>query len=123
MLKTLILIASQLHRQEQISFLESIPELELLEPACDFQSFWEALCSQHPDLVIFDESLFAEPGLQPLRRLKAEYPETACIVFAGKYQQMAQAAAAGADHVLLRGFSAKEFFLALTDIHHKRKTT
>ncbi len=123
MLKTLTLIASQLHRQEQISFLESIPELDLLEPANNLQSFWDALYSHHPDLVIFDESLFLEPGLQPLRRLKAEYPGTACLVLAGKYQQMEQAAAAGADRVLLRGFSAKEFFLALADIHNKRKTT
>ena len=123
MLKTLILIASQLHRQEQISFLESIPELDLLQPADDLQSFWDALCSHHPDLVIFDESLFAEPGLLPLRRLKAEFPETACLVFAQKYQQVEQAVAAGADRVLLRGFSATEFFSALTDIYRKRKTT
>ncbi len=123
MLKTLILIPSHLHRPEQISFLKSIPELDLLEPARNLQSFWEALYTHHPDLVIFDESLFAEPGLQPLRRLKAEFPETACLVFARKYQQMDQAAAAGADRVLLRGFSAKEFFLVLTDLHDKRKTT
>lgn len=122
MLKTLILITANRYRQEQISFLRSVPDLDLLEPVETPQAFWQALASQPPDLVILDESLFSDPGPALLARLKKEYPKITCLVFAEKYQQIEAATAAGADRVLLRGFSAKEFFRVLGEIHSIRKT-
>ena len=120
MFKTLVLLAANRYHQEQISFLRSVPGLELLEPTETPQAFWQALCLQHPNLVILDESIFLDPDLALLARLKSVFPEIACMVFAERFQQMERAAAAGADCVLLRGFSAKEFFHALEGIHQKR---
>ena len=120
MLKTLVLLASNRYRQAQISFLQSVPELDLLEPAEDSQTFWQILYNQHPDLVILDESIFGDPDLALLTRLKRAFPQIACLVFAEKHQHMERASAAGANRVLLRGFSAKEFFHALEGIHQKR---
>jgi DNA-binding response OmpR family regulator len=123
MLKTLVLITANRYRQEQISFLRSVPDLDLLEPVETLQAFWQTLSAQRPDLVILDEVLFSDSGLGLFVRLKSEFPEIISLVFAEKYQQIQVATTAGADRVLLRGFSAKEFFVTIGEIHSMRKIT
>ncbi len=113
MLRTLALISTHLFQQEQVSFLRSVPGLEILPPVCSPQELWAAACRLQPDLAILDESLFLDPDLATLRRLKAQFPGLICLVIAGRTQQIEPAIAAGADRVLLRGFSAREFFLAV----------
>jgi DNA-binding NarL/FixJ family response regulator len=113
MLRTLALISTHLFQQEQVSFLRSVPGLEVLPPVCSPQEFWSAACRLRPDLAILDESLFLDPNLATLHQLKAQFPAMFCLVIAGRTQQIAPAIAAGADRVLLRGFSAREFFQAV----------
>jgi DNA-binding NarL/FixJ family response regulator len=99
-------------RRELLSFLKSIPDLELLNaPEGGLSSdALEADESRAVDLLIFDILSRDYDNWAALRDIRAQYPFTYCIMLIASPQQMAGAGAAGTDHTLLAGFSAAEFF-------------
>jgi DNA-binding NarL/FixJ family response regulator len=101
-----------------LSFIKSIPELELLNaPVGGLSSdTLEADQSKVVDLLIFDILSRDYDDWAELRGIKARLPRACCITLVISPQQMALAQAAGADQVLLRGFSTQEFLKRLPDL-------
>lgn len=94
-------------RHELLSFLRAVPSLNLLSPQID-----EGL----PDLVVLDASEPSPDDAALLRRLRTRMPTAHSIALVSSPRQMAEMREAGADRVLLAGFSAAEFFQALDDL-------
>jgi DNA-binding NarL/FixJ family response regulator len=86
--------------------LSAIPGMDALEPADDGASALDRLKSHRPDLVILDSSLSEGAVCTTLRQIKGQWPDVRCIVVAASPQQGHAMKAAGADAMLVEGFSA-----------------
>ncbi|MBN1487506.1 MAG: hypothetical protein JW981_07685 [Anaerolineae bacterium] len=87
-------------------FLRSLPGLELLDGA-------DLLGAE---LLIFDAYMPGYSNWSQLCQAKARLSAKWCIAIVSEPQQITYAYAAGADHVLLVGFSAAEFLLLLQNL-------
>lgn len=114
MLTTWVVTSGDKPRPELLSFLKSIPDLELLDAPVGI------LPSDVPradgfnvnvvDLIIFDILSPDYDNWAEVGDIKAQLPRACCITLVVSPQQMAGAGAAGTDRTLLAGFSAAEFF-------------
>jgi DNA-binding NarL/FixJ family response regulator len=118
-LKTIVLAPPGPFRQELLAFVKSIPELDLVGVAADLPELLltASQCPQHL-AILANGPLFA-PVLSTLRQLNQQGLPLVCLVLAENRQQIQQAVTAGADGVLLRGFSTLEFLTALKRITKK----
>ncbi|HNT77658.1 MAG TPA: hypothetical protein PKH77_21810 [Anaerolineae bacterium] len=116
MLKTIVFAPAGPFRQELLAFVKSIPELDLAGVALDLPELQATAARCAPRLVILADGADFAPVATALRQLKQYTPPLLCLVLAENRQQIQQAVAAGADGVLLRGFSTEEFLTALKRI-------
>jgi len=100
-------------RQELLAFLKSIPELDLANAASDPDELQQASEQCSPQLLILAGSVSFTPVAEVLAQLKQGTTPLPCLVLAENRQQIQQALTAGADLVLLKGFSTQEFLAAL----------
>ncbi len=117
MLKTLVMAAPGPYRRELLSFLKSIPDVDLAAVVDDPEAMIKAAVVSTPQLIILDYSQLCLADMEMLTHFRAAQPEVACLVLAGNLQQVQQANAAGIDRALLRGFSALEFSRMIEGIH------
>jgi DNA-binding NarL/FixJ family response regulator len=89
-----------------LAFLQSIPELELLDQAGEIRL----------DLVIVDVHLPAYGDWAWLRQAKVDCAAARSLVIVSTLQQMADAKAAGSDGVLLSGFTTAQFLDVLHEL-------
>lgn len=113
MLSTLVLATTGNPRPELLSFLKSAPDLELVHAPLETAN---PPTSQTPDLVVLDASIPGSDDAGLLRGLKAQMPKARYLVLISSMSQSELLVTAGADRVLLVGFSAAEFFEVLTDL-------
>jgi hypothetical protein len=110
---TLLLTVTGSPRIELLTFLKSVPGVTLVTtPAgcCPLPT------DGGPDLVVVDASS-SSPETEPLvRAVKRWMPRAHCVVLAGSVRALKDLDAVGADHVLLTGFSAPEFFRVVEDL-------
>ena len=105
-MKGLIVAKPSLVRDGLQAVLSAIPGMKTLKPADDESMALDRLRSL-PDLVILDSSL-AENALHTmLGTVKEHYPDVRCIVVASDPRQRHVLESAGADAVLVEGFSAE----------------
>jgi CheY-like chemotaxis protein len=110
-----------------LSFLKSIPDLELLDapggilPSGVPRS--DGFNVNVVDLIIFDILSPDYDNWAEVGDIKAQLPRACCITLVVSPQQMALAQAAGADQVLLTGFSAPEFFREFNKLFSKMNKT
>jgi len=99
-------------RPELLAFLKSIPDLELFDaPVGDWPLGSAEFDGSRPiDLLIFDAHAPNFDNWAELWDIKARAPQACCLALLSAPRQMALAQAAGADRVLLTGFSTPEFF-------------
>jgi DNA-binding NarL/FixJ family response regulator len=116
-LTTLVLATDGSPRHELHSFLKSIPDLRLLETSGDGLPLGQA----PPDLIVLDASTPGPDDRAFLRELATRLPTARCVVLVGSPGQVKAALAAGADRVLLAGFSAAEFFQTLKELSWEEK--
>jgi len=116
-LKTLVLATPGTLCHELLTFLRSVPNLALLDSG---DGRLPAFLPERPDLVVLDASLPGASGIELLQALRRRIPGTRCILMVGSPSQMAEAVAAGADRVLLVGFSAAEFFQILEELQEDK---
>jgi DNA-binding NarL/FixJ family response regulator len=116
-LKTLVLTTTGTLRHELLTFLRSVPNLSLLDSG---DGRVPVSLAERPDLVVLDASLPGVSSEALLQELRSRLPGTRCILLVGSPSQMAEAVAAGADRVLLVGFSAAEFFQILKEIEEDK---
>jgi DNA-binding NarL/FixJ family response regulator len=86
--------------------LSAIPGLDALKPADDGASALDRLKSHRPHLVILDSSLSEGELRTTLRQITEQWTDVRCIVVADSPRQGQAMEAAGADAVLVEGFSA-----------------
>ncbi|MGC9400245.1 MAG: hypothetical protein ACP5HM_14075 [Anaerolineae bacterium] len=110
MLTTLLLSAGGVPRYELRAFLRAVPGLRLVSGA-------EAGAT--PDLLILDASTTERDVCAWLSRSRRQYPAARCLALVSSPQQLAEAQMAGAEQVLLAGFSAAEFFQTLDKLLSK----
>lgn len=118
------------------ALLATIPWLKVIGQADDGASALEIVAEHQPALVLLDTNL---PGGEPfdggrpvrgrpvhgrpvrthsgawavLKQIKARWPQVRCLVLTGNGRQGQTARAAGADGVLIRGFSTAELLTAI----------
>lgn len=115
-LKTVVFASPGPFRQELLAFVKSIPELDLIGAALDLPELLLATAHCAPHLAILADGPTFAPVVEALRQLKQPGTSLMCLVLAENRHQIQQAVAAGADDVLLRGFSTQEFLTALKRI-------
>ncbi len=116
LLITVVLAPSGPLRQELLAFLKSIPGLELVNAATEPGELQQAVEQFAPQLLILVGGALFTPIAETLVQLKRSAASVPCLVLAENRQQIQQAVAAGADTVLLKGFSTPEFLAALTHV-------
>lgn len=88
-----------------------LDSLGALEPAIVVDggpSALDAIRNGGPDLVFLDSHLFGVASAEFVRAIKQERPHVYCVVVADRLGQFQPMLDAGADKVLLKGFSAAE---------------
>lgn len=90
------------------AMLDSFLALETVSAVEDGPAALEAIRSEQPDIVIVDADLFDEDTVDWVATIKQEWNGVRCLVVAGRLAQFHPLLDAGADKVLLKGFSAAE---------------
>jgi DNA-binding NarL/FixJ family response regulator len=75
--------------------------------------------SVQPQLVLLDSDMAAGGPWALLQQIKADHPECGSVVLVCNLHERAQAEAAGADVVLLRGFPAERLFEVIEELLHR----
>jgi CheY-like chemotaxis protein len=95
------------------ALLVSFRVLEPVVVVDDGPSALEAIRNGGPDLVILDYRVFGEATPEFVRAIKQARAQGYCIVVADRLGQFQPIRDAGADEVLLKGFSAAELSIAV----------
>lgn len=119
MLKTVVFAPPGPFRQELLAFVKSISELGLTGVASDLSELQLTVTHCAPRLAILADGPTFAPVMEALEQLKQQAPPLLCLVLAENRQQIQQAISAGADSVLLKGFSTLEFLTTLKHITKK----
>lgn len=103
----------RMYLREMLS--ERFPDMSITEAASAYEA--RAIVNSHcPDLIFMDINLRGENGLTLTRYIKARYPAVVIIILTGydlpEYRD--EAAAAGADHYLVKGSAELEELVELT---------
>ncbi len=106
----LIIAKSGRIRDGLSALLAAIPEIGVVGQTEDGGMAIKLLPNSYPALVLLDAGLPDGMAWQTLRQIKAQRPQTRCIVLADNRFQQRLAQAAQADEVLLTGFSIHKFF-------------
>jgi DNA-binding NarL/FixJ family response regulator len=94
--------------------LSTAPQVSEIEQTDDADSTFEVIVERPPGLVVLDTNLDATSVNHLLERIKHEAPGLPCLVVVANDEQQRAACNAGADAVLLKGFSSSEL-LALIE--------
>ena len=71
---------------------------------------------ERSDTRVAGFSLPSEEMWKAVKQIKAEWPQTQCIVITDTIRQQGMAQASGADGVLLKGFAAETLFTAVDEV-------
>jgi len=107
-MQVLIVAESGRLREGLQAILDSFLVLETVSTMEDGPAALEAIRSEQPDMVILDADLFGEDTTDWVAAIKQEWHGVRCLVVAGRLAQFQPLLEAGADKVLLKGFSAAE---------------
>ncbi|HBY96095.1 MAG TPA: hypothetical protein DEP84_19420 [Chloroflexi bacterium] len=101
--------------------LTAIPQTEIVGQVADGASALTVVSEQHPALVVFESDRPGKEVWTVLQHIKAESPETCCIVLTDDAGQQGAATAAGADLALLKGFPAEKLFATIEHLLQKNE--
>ena len=91
------------------ALLRTIPQVKIVCQVKNSSTALEMVTELGPDLILLVTDLFDDEVRQFLQHLKDE-PGTQCLVLTDTALKLEQAEAAGADEVLLTGFTTRELF-------------
>ena len=89
------------------ALLTAIPEIGSVGQTDDAASALRTIAERQPDLVLLDLSLTGDEIRTMLRRIKAGSGQTKCLVLTDDAKEQQIAKAAGADGILIKGFTAQ----------------
>jgi DNA-binding NarL/FixJ family response regulator len=98
------------------TMLASIVDLDVVAVVEDSPSALEVIESQRPDLVIVDASLSGQDIAEFVRTMRRAWNGVRCLAVADRLGQFQPLLDAGADRVLLKGFSAAELAEAIKQL-------
>jgi len=103
------------------ALLMATPLIGHVHQADDEPSALGLVESVQPQLVLLDSDMADGGPWTLLQQIKADHPECGSVVLVCNLQERAQAEAAGADVVLLRGFPAERLFQVIEELLHRAK--
>ena len=100
-------------------WVRQAPAFEVVGECCDGQSALEALPGQQPDVVLVDINLPGLNGIECVRRLKPQLPQTQFVMLTvyDNADKIFSALAAGATGYLLKRTTQAELQAAIADVH------
>jgi DNA-binding NarL/FixJ family response regulator len=98
------------------ALLKPISRIQIVGQAADGSAALSLVKQHCPKLILLDASLPDNQNGTLLRLIKAQRPQTHCIVLAENIQQQQTARMAGANTALLKGFAVAELFTAIEKI-------
>jgi DNA-binding NarL/FixJ family response regulator len=101
--------------------LRTVPGIETVGSADDSSSALRIISDLCPALVLLDTNLPGEDTVTVLRRLQADACRPRCLVLADTRQQQRDAMAAGADAVLLKGYTTTRLFQVIQTLTSERE--
>jgi DNA-binding NarL/FixJ family response regulator len=96
--------------------LTIMPQIETVDQASDAWSALRAVGACRPALVLLDVSLANDEITNLVELIKAEGPQSRCLVLADDVQQQREAQSAGADVALVKGFPAAKLFETIEEL-------
>lgn len=109
----LILTNSERIREGLSALLSAMPQIGVIGQLEHDGAALQLIPRQYRALVLLDASIPGNETWTALKQFKATNSQTRCLVLVGSTLQQRLARAAGADSVLLAGFSAGEFFTTI----------
>jgi DNA-binding NarL/FixJ family response regulator len=108
---TLALIAIRPgHLQDSlVALTTTIPQVKSVLIAEDAVSVLRTAAQHRPALVVLEMSLGVEETRTVLGEVRSRWPLTRCLALADCVEQEEEAESAGADAVLIKGFTAAKF--------------
>jgi DNA-binding NarL/FixJ family response regulator len=113
---TLIVARPGRMREGLRALLRTMPKIKIVGHVDQGSAAMEMVTRERPALVLLNSSLPFEETRMALKQIKAEWPQTRCIVLVDNMQQQGMAQAAGADGVLLKGFAAETLFMTIDEV-------
>jgi DNA-binding NarL/FixJ family response regulator len=98
------------------ALLRTIPRIKIVEQVDRGSAALAMVTQERSTLVLLDSSLPSEEMWAAVKQIKAEWPQTQCIVVADTIRQQGMAHASGADGVLLKGFAAETLFTTIDEV-------
>jgi DNA-binding NarL/FixJ family response regulator len=95
------------------TMLRAIPRIESVLQANDGPAALKIITEHHPVLVLLDSHLANNDIQSVSRQIKANSPQTRCVMLVDNARQQWMAKVADADRVLTIGCPAGEFFAAI----------
>ena len=120
-MRVVIVAESSRLREGLEMMVDSFPALETVAIADESPAALEAIRSEQPDTVILDADLLNEGTADWVAAIKQEWNGVRCVVVAERLAQFQPLLDAGADKVLLRGFTAAELFNAISRLPSNKR--
>lgn len=115
-MRVVIVAESSRLREGLQTMLDSFLTVETVALVEDGPAALEAIRSQRPETVIVDADLFSEDTADWVAAIKQEWHGVGFLVVAERLAQFQPLLDAGADKVLLRGFTAAELSKAISQL-------
>ena len=113
---TLVVISPGDLQNGILALMTTIPQLGTVLVAEDIKSTLRMIKNHQPTLVIMDTSL--TQACEVIRKIKMQWHQTHVIALVEDIEQQKDAAASGADRVLIKGFPALKLVEIVEDLTH-----
>jgi DNA-binding NarL/FixJ family response regulator len=114
---TLLIVArSNTWRDSLTAVLKTMPKVQILDPVKDCSTILHVVPEHQPAVVLADINIWDDQTSTLLRQFKMDRPLARCLVFVDSYRRQVEARDAGADAVLLKGFTTPELFSTVNEL-------
>lgn len=112
---SVLIVAKPDRNRHSLKFLlESKPEIKVVGQASESSLATELVHKHHPAVMILDTNLsLTGAWLTVLKQVKAESPQTRCLVLVDTQQALQVAKTTGADAALIKGFALANLFATI----------
>ncbi len=98
------------------ALLAAIPRIGAVDEADDGAAALHKVAASRPAVLVLDTNLSDGATWSVLKETKGRWPQTQCVVLARSASQRETAQAAGADGVLIKGFSTAELYVMIDEL-------
>jgi DNA-binding NarL/FixJ family response regulator len=102
------------------ALLAAMPRIGAVDEADDGAAALRRVAASRPALLVLDTNLSDGAAWSVLKEIKSRWPQTQCVILAQSASQRETAQAAGADGVLIKGFSTAELYVMIDELLARR---